>query len=75
MKIIVEADGTVRAVYSDKIKRMNLGNLEVTRASNVEFNEATQEWEAITPGGEKIASGPDRDDVIKQEVRIIESRL
>ena len=75
MKIVVDTEGTASAVYSDKLKEMNLGLMEVTRASNVEFNHANQEWEATTPGGEKIASGPDRDKVIADEVRIIESRL
>ena len=75
MRVVVEPDGTVRAVYSDKLKNMNLGVMAVTRASNVEFNEAAQNWEALTPGGELIASGPNRDDVIKEEVRVIESRL
>ena len=75
MKIVVDTDGTVRAVYSDKLKTMNLGPMQVERASNVEFNHPKQLWEATTPGGELIASGPNRDEVIKQEVRVIESRL
>ena len=75
MRLVVEQDGSVRAVYSDKIKKMNLGKLTVTRASNVEFNDETQLWEAVTPGGELIASGPSRDEVIRQEVEVIESRL
>jgi hypothetical protein len=49
--------------------------LKVTRASNVEFNETSQEWEARTPENELIAHGPNRDAVIKEEVRVIESRL
>ena len=75
MKLVVDKHGTVSAVYSDKLREMNLGPMTVTRASNVEFNQSSQEWEATTPGGEKIASGPDRDKVIQEEVRIIESRL
>lgn len=75
MKFKIGTEGTIQAVYSDKIKNMNLGKLEVSRASNVEFNAKTQEWEATTLSGELIAHGPSRDDVIKEEVRIIESRL
>ena len=75
MRIIVEQDGSVRAVYSDIIKNMNLGKLEVQRASNVEFNGINQLWEATLPGGELIASGPSRDQVIKDEVKYIEQRL
>jgi hypothetical protein len=75
MKIRVGTDGVISAVYSDKLMNMNLGKLKVTRASNVEFNETSQEWEARTPENELIAHGPNRDAVIKEEVRVIESRL
>jgi hypothetical protein len=75
MRIVIGKDGTARAVYSDQLRKLGLGPMKVTRASNVEFNEASQMWEAITPKGELIASGPDRDQVIKDEVKVIESRL
>jgi hypothetical protein len=72
-KLIVGTDGTMRAVYSDVLN--GLGKMTMTRASNVEFNEVSQQWEARTPSGELIAHGKDRDAVIKEEVRVIESRL
>ena len=77
MKLKVGVDGSVRAVYSDRIPALKLGLLTVERASNVEFNPdpAVQEWEARTPAGELIAHGPLRDEVIREEVRVIESRL
>ena len=75
MKLVIAPGGIVNAVYSDKIRNMKLGDMRMKRASNVEFNEKNQLWEAHTPDGELIASGPNRDDVIKEEVRIIESRL
>ena len=75
MKLVIDTNGTVSAVYSDKLKEMNIGPLQVSRASNVEFNEESQEWEDRTPIGELIAHGPQRDYVIANEVRVIESRL
>lgn len=75
MKLKIQPSGNVRAVYSDKLSGLALGPMEVTRASNVEFNHATQEWEATTPAGELIASGVSRDAVIQQEVKVIENRL
>ena len=75
MKLKIETGGAVRAVYSDRLSGLALGPMEVSRASNVEFNHATQEWEAHTPGGELIAQGKNRDEVIKREVAVIESRL
>ena len=73
MKVIVERGGVIRAVYSDKLN--GIGEMEVSRASNVEFNHKMQEWEARTPDGTLIAHGKDRDEVIKEEIRVIESRL
>ena len=75
MKIKIDPNGDVRAVYSDRLRELNLGPMEVKRASNVEFNHKTQEWEAHTPEGELIAKGPCRDQVISQEIKILESRL
>ena len=69
------AKGTVSAVYSDLLPKLNLGNMEIKRASNVEFNTDKQEWEAHTPENELIAHGPFRDQVIKDEVKVIEARL
>ena len=43
MKMKIDGNGAVRAVYSDVLPRLNLGDMEVKRASNVEFNHASQE--------------------------------
>ncbi len=75
MKLKIDTSGNVRAVYNDRLRGLSLGSMEVQRASNVEFDPVSQEWEARTPGGELIAKGPNRDEVIKQEVRVIETRL
>jgi hypothetical protein len=75
MKLKIDGTGAVRAVYADVLPTFNLGSMEVTRASNVEFNHESQEWEARTPENELIAHGTSRDAVIQEEVRVIESRL
>ncbi len=75
MKILIKADGDVVSVYSDKIPASKLGEATVERASNVEFNNNTKEWEAILPSGKLIAKGPSRDEVIKQEIAYLEERL
>ena len=75
MKLKIGSNGEVTAVYSDRLRDLHLGPMEVKRASNVEFDHQTQLWQARTPEGELIAKGPDRDQVIKDEVRVIESRL
>ena len=75
MKLKIDSTGKVGAVYSDVLPKLGLGDMEVKRASNVEFNHGTQEWEARTPDNELIAHGTSRDEVIREEVRIIEARL
>lgn len=82
MQLRIEPDGTIRGLYSDALVDLIPGTLEVTRASNVEFNLATQEWEArlaqpIGPhdAGWLIASRKTRAEALAEEVRYINSNL
>lgn len=45
MTITFDTDGTARCLHSDEIPLHTLGTMTVRRASNVEFNERSQEWE------------------------------
>jgi len=65
----------VHAVYNDTLASLPLGKLQVERASNVEFNEATQEWEAKYPDGRLMHTGKSRDDVIMREVETITQEI
>ena len=38
-------DGTAHCLWTDAISLHDLGRLEITRASNIEFNNAAQKWE------------------------------
>ena len=76
---IVIRDGRVTGVYSDILMPLYkaLGTPVITRASNVEHNPESQEWEArlCSNPGALISHGPTRADVIKQEVNYLEERL
>jgi hypothetical protein len=38
-------DGTARCLWTEAVPLHALGRLEINRASNIEFNNATQRWE------------------------------
>ena len=44
-------DGTAHCLWTDAISLHELGRLEITRASNIEFNHADQKWEVIDRKG------------------------
>jgi hypothetical protein len=51
MLVVIEAlpDGTARCLHTDIIPLQSIGRMTVRRASTVEFNERTQEWEVRVP--------------------------
>jgi hypothetical protein len=49
--ISFNADGTARCLWTETVPRHELGRLEIHRATNIEFNNATQQWEVIDRKG------------------------
>ena len=67
--------GAATCVYDDRFRPLleALGVMKIKRASEVEFNPASGEWEAtLISTGQIIAHGPNRNDVITEEIRWIE---
>jgi hypothetical protein len=77
MKIrgVIKPDGTLVAVYSDFIRDLNLGPLQVDRASDIEFNAQAQLWEARWPDGTLIVCHPKRDFCLEVEKRAVEDKI
>ena len=77
MAALARIHGTaLTAVYDDRWHGIlaALGSVEIQRASEVEYNNVTQEWEAKNLAtGEIIAHGPNRNAVITQEIAWLES--
>ncbi len=51
MNIEFNPDGTAHCLWTDAIFLHELGRLEITRATNIEFNNTTQQWEVIDRKG------------------------
>ena len=43
--ITFSPDGTARCLWTEAVPLHELGRLEIHRATNIEFNNATQRWE------------------------------
>ena len=43
--IAFNPDGTAQCLWTEALPLHELGRLEITRASNIEFNNTTQQWE------------------------------
>jgi hypothetical protein len=44
-------DGTAHCLWTEALPLYELGHLEITRASQIEFNHATQHWEVMDRRG------------------------
>ena len=77
--IIKISEGVAYSVYDDRFQPIYeaLGdNLKVSRATQVEWSSASQQWQAIDfYTGKVIASDRNRSEVIRQEVEYLEGRL
>lgn len=70
--------GQIIGVYDDRLLPLYkaLGTPVITRATDVEYNQEGQEWEAkLRQTGETISHGPNRADVIRQEVAYLEDTI
>ena len=75
-KIIYSRDGqTMEYLHTDSAALGLFGPKRVTRASDVEFDHSRQEWVATLRDGREIARHPERDEVLRQERRVIEDML
>jgi len=45
IQITFNPDGTAQCLWTEAVSLHELGQLEIHRATNIEFNKATQHWE------------------------------
>ena len=55
-----DSAGNMHGLYTEAIDLSSLGALEIVRASSIEFNNQSQQWEVKSPEGELLFSHPSR---------------
>ena len=71
MKTIFEIDeeGNLNGLYTDEVNLFSLGRVvNVRKASNVEFDESSQQWQVTSISGKVLYSHPNRETCIEWEI-------
>ena len=58
--LTIDHQGTVTGLYTELIELSQLGHLEITRATSIEFNPATQAWDVTDANGAILFSDASR---------------
>lgn len=68
MTIDFDPKGIGHCLYGEAIDLHSLGSLTVRRASHIEFNDTTQQWDVLPPdGGIPLFSHPTRSQCLTWE--------
>jgi len=63
-----DADGTGHCLHTDAIPLQSIGTLTVQRATNIEFNASTQQWEVKDGDGSILFTNPSRSCCLAWEI-------
>lgn len=74
-KLFIRPDGTIEGLHTDIVPLQELGRLNVTRATNVEFDIDRQEWAVTLPDGTEVFSHTSREKALDWERKFCEACL
>ena len=63
-----ELDGTGHCLHTDAIPLQSIGTLTVQRATTIEFNASTQQWEVKDAAGVILFTNPSRSCCLAWEI-------
>ena len=66
--LTIDQQGTITGLYTELIELHQLGRLEITRATTIEFNASTQQWEVKDAAGAILHSDASRSRCLAWEV-------
>ncbi len=78
MNLVIDfsPDGTATCLWSDALPLVELGRLQVHRASNIEFNPDTQQWEVhIALRNNPAFTHPSRQACLDWEVQTLQATV
>lgn len=75
MNILICPDGTLKCLYTEDLDLRELGTLQITRATDIRFNEVSQVWDVIAGGANSIYSNASRAACIEWEKQNLQPNL
>ena len=66
--LTLDPQGTITGLYTELIELNQLGHLEITRATTIEFNASTQQWEVRDAAGTILHRDPSRSCCLAWEI-------
>lgn len=72
---IIDKNGDIHGLYTETIDFDLVGQVSIHRASSVEFNNDTKQWDVHLENGTYICSRRTRSEAIEAEVEYLHSQL
>jgi hypothetical protein len=74
-KIFIRPDGSIEGLYTDTVPLKKLGEINVARATHVEFDGSAQEWVVSLPDGTEVFRNESREVALGLERTFCEALL